>query len=143
MKLPFLFVTSGSGNGYHDGSFDQDDIDGENQDDLGNENAEVTFEEYLWMENEEEFDKIELLRLDEEALVENCLNDCGEEADETDEAIDNENGHWLAAQNEMVIMEYNNDVELSKMEINPHDVANSKLNPLAQEFFPSWLGRLK
>lgn len=34
------------------------------------------------------------------------------------------------------------DGELSKIEVTTHDIKNSTLNPLAQEFFPS-TGRLK
>lgn len=38
-------------------------------------------------------------------------------------------------------LEYH-DGELSKIEVTTHDIENSTLNPLAQEFFPS-TGRLK
>lgn len=92
MKLPFIFSASGGGgNGYHEASFDQDDFE-ENQDDIGNENAEASFEEYLWMENEEEFDKTELQRLEEEALMKECMENMQD--DENDEIVDNDN-HWM------------------------------------------------
>lgn len=94
MKLPFIFSASGGGNGYHEASFDQDDFDTENQDENGNENAE-NFEEYLWMENEEEFDKTELQRLEEEALMRECMENMQD--DDNDEMIDGD-AHW--AQNE-------------------------------------------
>lgn len=94
MKLPFIFSTSGGGNSYHDSSFESEDLDAENQDDISNENAEAIFEEYLWMENEEEFDKSELLRLEEEELIKDCLENCP-----NTEIIDNECVHW-STQNE-------------------------------------------
>lgn len=91
MKLPFIFFPSGGG--YHENSFDQDEIDIENQDDNGNENAETIFEEYLWMENEEEFDKTELQRLEEEALMKECIENM-QDYDENDEMLDSEHCHW-------------------------------------------------
>lgn len=92
MKLPFIFSASGGGNGYHETSFDQDDFE-ENQDDIGNENADASFEEYLWMENEEEFDKTELQRLEEEALMKECMENMQD--DENDEIVDSDNSHWM------------------------------------------------
>lgn len=94
MKLPFIFATSGGGNGFHEPSFDQDDFDGDNQDDIGSENADASFEEYLWMENEEEFDKSELQRLEEEALMKECMENMQDDAYDSDEMADSENGHW-------------------------------------------------
>lgn len=63
--------TNSSGSYYgHDPTFDIDeDFDGVNDVD----NLEDDFSEYLWMENEEEFDKLEMQRLEEEALMEQCI----------------------------------------------------------------------
>lgn len=101
MKLPFSFHVSGSAVA----SFDHDvEIDDDNQENIGNDTAEAIFADYLWMEHEEEFDKIEMLRLDEEALVQNCLED-NREDDDADESIviDSESVHWTEAQAEYVI----------------------------------------
>lgn len=94
MKLPFIFSTSGGGNNYHETSFDTDDFETENQDDNnGSENPE-NFEDYLWMENEEEFDKSELQRLEEEALMNECIENMQEDGYDDDELIDSEHFHW-------------------------------------------------
>lgn len=89
MKLPFIFSVSGG----HEPTFDQDDFDTENQDDISSDNAE-SFEEYLWMENEEEFDKSELQRLEEEALMKECMENMQEDGYDSDELIDTDNGYW-------------------------------------------------
>lgn len=94
MKLPFIFSVSGGGNSYHEASFDQDDFDTENQDDIGSDNAETSFEEYLWMENEEEFDKTELQRLEEEALMRECMENMQDDGYDNDEMLDNDNSLW-------------------------------------------------
>lgn len=94
MKLPFIFSASGGGNGYHETPFDQDDFDTENQDEIGSENADASFEEYLWMENEEEFDKSELQRLEEEALMKECMENMQDDAYDNDEMVDSDGGHW-------------------------------------------------
>lgn len=93
MKLPFIFTTSGGGNGYSESPFDQDDFVIENQDD-NTENVDANFEEYLWMENEEEFDKTELQRLEEEALMKECMENMQDDAYDNDEMLDSENSHW-------------------------------------------------
>lgn len=95
MKLPFIFSVSGG----HEATFDQDDFDTENQDEISSENAETSFEEYLWMENEEEFDKSELQRLEEEALMRECMENMQEDGYDSDEMIDSDNGFW-PSQNE-------------------------------------------
>lgn len=71
MKIP----TNNIGSGYYgyDDAFDLDNLDY----DFGNNESDNTFDddfsEYLWMENEEEFDKLEMQRLEEEALMEQCI----------------------------------------------------------------------
>lgn len=71
MKLPIIHSGSGGGNSFHmyndSPDLDEHELD---QDDIHSENTEVDFTEYMWMENEEEFDKLEMKRLEEEALAE-------------------------------------------------------------------------
>lgn len=93
MKLPFIFLASGGGNSYHEASFDQDDLDTENQDDIGSDNAEINFDEYLWMENEEEFDKTELQRLEEEELMRECMENMQDDGYDNDDIV-NDSSHW-------------------------------------------------
>lgn len=72
---------------------------------------ENDFSEYLWMENEEEFDKEVMQRLEEEALMEECM-----EAFMNDES---------------------NSYQHTTQGVPPVPaVANSKLNPEAAEFVP-------
>lgn len=71
MKLPTIHSGSGGGNSFHMFNESPDPDDHElDQDDIHSENTEVDFTEYMWMENEEEFDKLEMKRLEEEALAE-------------------------------------------------------------------------
>ncbi|XP_066158588.1 polyadenylate-binding protein-interacting protein 2B [Euwallacea fornicatus] len=72
---------------------------------------ENDFSEYMWMENEEEFDKEVMQRLEEEALMEECIA-----------YMSTENGS------------YQNSSEGSGDSI---EVTTSKLNPEAAEFVPS------
>ncbi|KAJ8980709.1 hypothetical protein NQ317_019203 [Molorchus minor] len=76
--------------------------------------TENDFSEYLWMENEEEFDKEVMQRLEEEALMEECL-----------EAFMNDENNPENRNNQ------------SENEPSTDSVANSKLNPEAAEFVPS------
>lgn len=81
MKLPILHSGSGGGNSIHSYNelIDQDENDLDNLDDLNSENTEVDFTEYMWMENEEEFDKLEWQRLEEEALIKECMENMQDE----------------------------------------------------------------
>lgn len=91
MKLPFVFSGSGGGNGYHnynDSPFDADDVDAEIIDEL--ETSEVDFAEYLWMENEEEFDKNEMQRLEEEELMKQCIENMQEDGYDIDEPVESD-----------------------------------------------------
>lgn len=94
MKLPFI-LGGGGGSSYHcysDGPHD-DDFDTESTEDFGSESAEHTFDEYMWMVNEEEFDKIEMQRLDEEELIRQCLEHA---QDDDDDVAYNEHLHvWV------------------------------------------------
>lgn len=82
LKIP----SSTGGNGHSDNLYDIDsdefdinDIDSSFDDE---------FSEYLWMENEEEFDTEEMKRLEEEALMEQCIEAMLE--DEIEEEIERE-----------------------------------------------------
>lgn len=83
------------------------------------------FDEYLWMEDEEEFEKTEMQRLEEEALMEECveamLND--EEEQEQQENILN-----------MEQLLSSTIITTGKETLS---VAQSTLNPLAIEFIPA------
>uniref|UniRef100_A0A1A9Z847 Ataxin-2 C-terminal domain-containing protein n=1 Tax=Glossina pallidipes TaxID=7398 RepID=A0A1A9Z847_GLOPL len=56
---------------WSDQFFEQYVVEEESDNDLDDEQD---FSEYLWMENEEEFDKIELQRLEEEELMKECID---------------------------------------------------------------------
>lgn len=89
MKLPFS-LTGCSGSGYHysDAPFEIDENDIDRLDDALDASvysAEDDFTEYLWMENEEEFDKLEWQRLEEEELMEQCMENM------LADVLDNEN----------------------------------------------------
>lgn len=73
--------------------------------------AETDFSEYMWMQDEEEFDKTEMLRLEEEALMEECI-----EAMLHDELAEKDG--WPQEEEESDLIEL------------------STLNPLANEFVP-------
>lgn len=95
MKLPFSLSGCG-GNGYHnyvDSPFDNNDEEIDRTDDLitVESQSDEDFTEYLWMENEEEFDKLEWQRLEEEELMEQCLENMLEEELENAEMIDGGN----------------------------------------------------
>lgn len=82
MKMPDHNIGSsssgyagGNGGNYSD-SYDSDPdgyITPPNEDISGGPNYDEDFSEYMWMENEEEFDKQEMQRLEEEALMEQCI----------------------------------------------------------------------
>ncbi|XP_066993262.1 polyadenylate-binding protein-interacting protein 2 [Anabrus simplex] len=74
MKIP----NSSSSNGYfsHDSSvisYLSDGSDVGNGDEVDSPTIEGDFSEYMWMENEEEFDKQVMQQLEEEALMEQCI----------------------------------------------------------------------
>lgn len=70
-----------------------------------------SFDEYLWMENEEEFEKSEMQRLQEEALMEECEEAMRDNEEEEEEHLHSD--HLLLA------------------------CTASTLNPLANEFVPA------
>ncbi|XP_035729641.1 polyadenylate-binding protein-interacting protein 2-like isoform X1 [Vespa mandarinia] len=134
MKIP----SSGSGNGYygHENSvityFDttldtETDVQGASDGD---------FSEYLWMENEEEFDKQVLQQLEEEELMEECLEAMLEEERQHERNINST--AWSTATS----IPYNNGAELCQQlsDLRMHDdlAKQSTLNPDAAEFIPAF-----
>lgn len=82
MKMPDHNIgCSSSNNGYSGNYSDNYDSDpdgyitppNEDNSNGGGPNLDEDFSEYMWMENEEEFDKQEMQRLEEEALMEQCI----------------------------------------------------------------------
>lgn len=70
MKVPNC-----SGNNFV-GAGDTSSYDSDIEDDFStppNEEETDDFSDYLWMENEEEFDKQEMQKLEDEALMEECI----------------------------------------------------------------------
>ncbi|XP_055849917.1 polyadenylate-binding protein-interacting protein 2 [Episyrphus balteatus] len=103
---------------------DQFDIIEEEYDSLSEVEEETDFSEYLWMENEEEFDKDELQRLEEEEMMQQCLE--AMLVDELEAEID----EWQKEKAEQL------DKALSDLAVPERNVENSSLNPLAEEFIP-------
>ncbi|XP_012528662.1 polyadenylate-binding protein-interacting protein 2 [Monomorium pharaonis] len=136
MKIP----NGGSGNGTYYGqemgitSYVVDNIDPEVQ-------AEVQaigdgdFSEYLWMENEEEFDKQVLQQLEEEELMEECLEAMLEE--ERQHQRNMSSTAWSTATG----TSDNNATELcqqlSSLRMQDDLAKQSTLNPDAAEFIPA------
>uniref|UniRef100_A0A1Q3F7B0 Putative polya-binding protein n=1 Tax=Culex tarsalis TaxID=7177 RepID=A0A1Q3F7B0_CULTA len=98
----------------------------------GGPNFDEDFSEYMWMENEEEFDKQEMQRLEEEALMEQCIEamlqdeiDMQEQQQPKEDATESAKELCSA---------------LSTLQVTKDPKANvekSTLNPLAAEFVPS------
>lgn len=86
MKLPFNLPGGGGGSGYHgfgdQPHYDADDLDiDSSMEEFANEN-DGTFDDYMWMENEEEFDKMEMERLEVEALISECMENAQDDDDD-------------------------------------------------------------
>uniref|UniRef100_A0A1A9WKT8 Ataxin-2 C-terminal domain-containing protein n=1 Tax=Glossina brevipalpis TaxID=37001 RepID=A0A1A9WKT8_9MUSC len=103
--------------------FEQYVVEEESDNDLDDEQD---FSEYLWMENEEEFDKIELQRLEEEELMKECIDAMLEDELETQLC------EWQKAMNDEL------NAALSSLSVTSRNTLaiNSLLNPLADEFIP-------
>lgn len=84
------------------------------------------FEDYMWMENEEEFDKQVMQQLEEEALMEQCIEAMleDEQREQRQRPVSNGHNHYPTTSN--------GSTSLSLEET----VSRSKLNPLAAEFVP-------
>lgn len=106
-----------------------------------------SFDDYLWMENEEEFEKTEMQRLEEEALMEECAQAM---LDEEEEVVleclricsgNSSSGHTATVSSSDV--EDVNDDDDHLLSLGSHSAAESTLNPLAIEFIPAnWVGRM-
>ncbi|XP_058812140.1 polyadenylate-binding protein-interacting protein 2 [Topomyia yanbarensis] len=149
MKMPDINIGGGSSNngystnGNYSDSYDSDPegyMTPPNEDSSsGGPNYDEDFSEYMWMENEEEFDKQEMQRLEEEALMEQCI-----EAMLRDEleAQENEEQETYQLQNDSTkSSESSKELcsALSVLQISRErkvDVETSTLNPLAVEFVP-------
>ncbi|KAK9890286.1 hypothetical protein WA026_010389 [Henosepilachna vigintioctopunctata] len=130
MKMPSIQSAENGLYDYEDNSYYGENIDNLNNsiEDYGSTGEDV-FSEYLWMENEEEFDKEVMQRLEEEALMEQCI-----EAMLADETSDS---NMIQGRN---ITESTNEVSnlITNLKIDSAEVAKgSNLNPLAEEFIPS------
>lgn len=142
MKMPDHNIGSSSSNsgyansGNYSDSYDSDP-DGymtpPNEDNsLGGPNFDEDFSEYMWMENEEEFDKQEMQRLEEEALMEQCIEAMiQDELEAQEKQVQNANGALSTDGSENSKDLCN---ALSTLKVN---VEKSTLNPLAAEFVPS------
>ncbi|KAL0858586.1 hypothetical protein ABMA27_012426 [Loxostege sticticalis] len=87
------------------------------------------FEDYMWMENEEEFDKQVMQQLEEEALMEQCIEAMLEdEQREQRGRARNGHAHYPTTSN-------GNPLSLEET------VSRSTLNPLAAEFVPTFVRR--
>ncbi|EAT46241.1 AAEL002550-PC [Aedes aegypti] len=145
MKMPDHSIgCSSSNNGYsgnYSDSYDSDPdgyITPPNEDNSngGGPNLDEDFSEYMWMENEEEFDKQEMQRLEEEALMEQCIEAMLQ--DELDAVQDTNRDPTLAVDSPKDLC-----YALSSLQVQSNDpkvaVEQSTLNPLAAEFVPSVL----
>lgn len=134
MKIP----NSGSGNGYYGHetgiiSYLENNLDPE-ETIQGSEDSD--FADYLWMENEEEFDKEVLQQLEEEELTEECLKAMLEEERQHERNINSV--AWSTATS----IPENNGAELcqqlNSMKLHDELAKQSTLNPDAAEFVPSF-----
>ncbi|XP_003424722.1 polyadenylate-binding protein-interacting protein 2B isoform X1 [Nasonia vitripennis] len=133
MKIP----TGGSGNGYygHESGVISYLDNVENDGPEGPAQGEDDFSEYMWMENEEEFDKQVLQQLEEEELMEECLEAMLEE--ERQHERNQNSSAWSSATSTE-----NNGAELCQQlnSLRVHDdiAKQSTLNPDAAEFVPGF-----
>ncbi|XP_015112829.1 polyadenylate-binding protein-interacting protein 2 [Diachasma alloeum] len=132
MKIP----TGGSGNGYygHESGVISYLDNVETEPDIpGGENGD--FSEYMWMENEEEFDKQVLEQLEEEELMEECLEAMLEE-----EQQHQRNQTSVAWCNAVAGENSGNELcqQLGSLRVHGELAKSSTLNPNAAEFVPSF-----
>ncbi|KAH8358820.1 hypothetical protein KR093_002700 [Drosophila rubida] len=105
---------------------------------------EPDFSEYMWMENEEEFDKNELQRLEEEEIMQECFEAMIE--DELEEQINEwEKAKYVELLNIVLNLADHQifhcrteeqNTALSALPKNQCNVEKSVLNPMADEFVP-------
>lgn len=131
----------GGGNGttYFSDSYDSDPESVSTPPNEDHSGPSDDFAEYMWMENEDEFDMQELQRLEEEELMDQCI-----EAMMLDEMASGERMPTVAGNvpRESGLMNILSSLHLDK-EPQQHqqsknvNVEKSTLNPLAAEFVPS------
>ncbi|XP_063988755.1 polyadenylate-binding protein-interacting protein 2 [Diachasmimorpha longicaudata] len=131
MKIP----TGGSGNGYygHESGVISYLDNVETEPDIpGGENGD--FSEYMWMENEEEFDKQVLEQLEEDEMMEQCLEAMLEE-----ERQHERNQTSVAWCNAVAGENSENELcqQLGTLRVHGELAKSSTLNPNAAEFIPS------
>lgn len=147
MKMPDHNIgCSSSNNGYSGGNYSDSydsDPDGyitpPNEDNSnGGPNLDEDFSEYMWMENEEEFDKQEMQRLEEEALMEQCIEAMLQ--DELDAAQESNGQSTLDVESPKDLCNALSSLQVTKDQ--KVSVEQSTLNPLAAEFVPSVLSSM-
>lgn len=88
-----------------------------------------SFDDYLWMEHEEEFEKSEMQRLEEEALMEECVEAMQEAAEQEETDL-------------LSLSCFAEDERPCHLTVAP-PASESTLNPLAIEFVPAnWFGQV-
>ncbi|KXJ75825.1 polyadenylate-binding protein-interacting protein 2 [Aedes albopictus] len=145
MKMPDHNIgCSSSNNGYSGNYSDNYDSDpdgyitppNEDNSNGGGPNLDEDFSEYMWMENEEEFDKQEMQRLEEEALMEQCIEAMLQ--DELDAAQNPSGDPTLEVDSPKDLCHALSSLQVQSKE-QKVPVEQSTLNPLAAEFVPSVL----
>lgn len=91
-----------------------------------------SFDDYLWMENEEEFEKTEMQRLEEEALMEECVEAMLEE--EEDVILECLRLCRESTETQSTSSASGDEEEEQEESLCPPE---STLNPLAIEFIPA------
>lgn len=94
---------------------------------------ELDFDEYLWMGDEEEFEKTEMLRLEEEALMEECVEAMLEESLLlTDLRLSCSVTAATIPEQVVVLLP-----GATGKDMTTNSISESTLNPLAIEFIPA------
>lgn len=148
MKIPDHNIgSSSSNNSYSNGGNYSDSYDSDpdgyitppNEDNsFAGPNFDEDFSEYMWMENEEEFDKQEMQRLEEEALMEQCIEAMIQDEIEAEEKEVNVEGNDLPP-NDACFKTESSKEPRNASPAQKVNVEKSTLNPLAAEFVPSML----
>ncbi|XP_012286245.1 polyadenylate-binding protein-interacting protein 2 [Orussus abietinus] len=131
MKIP----NSGSGNGYYgheNGVISYlDNVEADTDVQAAGDND---FSEYMWMENEEEFDKQVLQQLEEEELMEECLEAMLEE--ERQHQRNQTSTAWSTATTATDSNGTDLCQQLGGLQVHDDIAKQSTLNPDAAEFVP-------
>uniref|UniRef100_A0A1B6F570 Uncharacterized protein n=1 Tax=Cuerna arida TaxID=1464854 RepID=A0A1B6F570_9HEMI len=139
MKIPIIDPTNIYSNHESSDYLSSDNSDSVHQEENDSAVTNDDFSEYLWMENEEEFDKQILQQLEEEALMEHCLEVMlDHERDLQDHLLDmSEDGNQLLNNSQE---QHGSDIchQMSNLRVQDKDelAKQSTLNPNAAEFVP-------